>query len=68
MLLHGNSEIHLHHHIVSMKAAGKQILPLQVRVELSVFQSPMPYKVCVGGEGAAPLSLLISDNRYMTKQ
>jgi len=36
MLLHGNSEIHLHRHIVSMKAAGKQILPLQVRVvELS---------------------------------
>lgn len=66
MLLHGNSEIHLHHHIVSVKAAGKQILPLQVRVELSVLQLPMPFKV--GGLGAAPLSLLISDNRYMTKQ
>lgn len=31
MVLHENSEIHLHHYIVSMKAAGKQILHLQVQ-------------------------------------
>lgn len=35
MVLHGNSKIHLYHHVVSMKAAGKQILHLQAQRDLS---------------------------------